>query len=286
MGETESNMFSNTLDSGLPPRVNKLSKIAIFYSYILIRIKYEFVYDNVDDEDLSSQELDEMFGDDEPDAFQSIVSSDTEDDGGGQSIDPDEIPDPDPIPQALMSDDDDDDGDDDSNGKRSPKISKVIGIGCAAFISILLISGYFLKNQVLDIFPAAAVIYDTIGLGSEEVGAGLKILSVKSSRGVEKGKETLIIRGQIKNISNIVRIVPMVQVDLFDGEGNSIQNAQVATLRNKLKPGKRVNFKARIIKPSPLARKLEVTFKTHDVDGTGLDKVSDSNDNKLIPTPQ
>ena len=68
-----------------------------------------------------------------------------------------------------------------------------------------------------------------IGMGSEELGAGLKILNVKSSRGTEKGQEVLIIRGQVKNISDIVRTVPMIQVDLFDGEGHSIQNSQASS---------------------------------------------------------
>ena len=215
-----------------------------------------------------------MFGDEEPDAFQSMVSSGSEDDGDGQSINLDDIPDPDPIPQALTSDDDDDDE------KKPPKTGKIIGISCATFISFLLISGYFLKSQILDIVPAAGVVYNIIGMGSEELGAGLKILNVKSTRSKEKGQEILFIRGQIKNISDIVRIVPVVQVDLFDGKGNSIQNSQVATIRNKLEPGKRVSFKARIIKPSPLARKLEVTFKIPEGDGAELDEATASSDGK------
>ena len=75
----------------------------------------------------------------------------------------------------------------------------------------------------------------------------------------------------------------MVQVDLFDGEGNSIQNSQVATLRNKLKPRKRVSFKLRITKPSPLARKLEVTFKTPEA---GLDEAPTTNNEKLKEATQ
>jgi hypothetical protein len=167
--------------------------------------------------------------------------------------------------------------------KSPPKTGKIISLACAAFISILLISGYFLKNQILDIVPAAAIIYDMIGLGGEELGAGLKILNVKSSRSKEKGQEILVVRGQIKNISDIVRIVPVVQVDLFDGEGNSIQNTQVATLRNKLKPRKRVSFKLRITKPSPLARKLEVTFKIPEV---GLDEATTNSNDKLKEATQ
>jgi hypothetical protein len=188
-----------------------------------------------------------------------MSASDSGDDGDGQLIDPDKIPDPDPIPQALTSVDDDDDDDDDK--KKHAKTGKIIGIACAIFIAILLVSGYFLKSLILDIVPDAAIIYDMVGMGNEEIGAGLKILNVKSSRETEKGQEIIVIRGRIKNISDIVRTVPIVQVDLFDGKGNSIQNTYVTPIRNKLEPRKQVSFKARLIKPSPKARKLEVTFK-------------------------
>jgi hypothetical protein len=227
-----------------------------------------------DEVDLSPQELDEMFGDEEPEALPSMSASDSDGDDG-QLIDPDEIPDPDPIPQALTSDEDDDD-----NREKPSKMGKVIGISFATFISIFLVSGYFLKSQILNIVPAAAVIYDMIGIGDEEIGAGLKILNVKSSRETEEGQEILIIRGRIKNISEIIRTVPIVQVDLFDGKGNSIQNTHVTPIRNKLEPRKQVSFKARLIKPSPMARKLEVTFKKFKGNDTELDKANVNSDKK------
>ena len=262
-----------------------------------------------DDPGLSSQELDEMFGDDDPEPFQSIITPDLED-GDDQSINPDDLPDPEPIPGVFTEDDDElepkpskdstpfesiispdlEDGDDQSfnpddlpdpepipgvftedDDELEPKprkIGQIIGISCAALIVILLISGFFLKTQITHMIPAATGIYDMIGIGGEEFGAGLKIQNVKSSRETEKGQEVLFIRGSVKNISDVVRTVPMIQVDLFDGDAHSIQSSHAAPVRNKLDPGKTVSFKARLVEPSPLARKLEVTFKKPE-DGEG-----------------
>ena len=189
-----------------------------------------------DDPGLSSQELDEMFGDDD-------------------------LPDPEPIPGVFTEDDDEPE-------PKPRKIGQIIGISCAALIVILLISGFFLKTQITHMIPAATGIYDMIGIGGEEFGAGLKIQNVKSSRETEKGQEVLFIRGSVKNISDVVRTVPMIQVDLFDGNARSIQSSHAAPVRNKLDPGKTVSFKARLVEPSPLARKLEVTFKKPE-DGEG-----------------
>ena len=205
------------------------------------------------DQSLSSHELDEMFVDDDSEPFQSIISPDSED-GDDQSINPDDIPDPEPIPGVFTQDDDE-------LEPKPRKIGKIIGISCAALIIILLISGFFLKTQITHMIPAAAGMYDMIGIGGEELGAGLKIQNVISSRETEKGQEVLIIRGLVKNISDVLQTVPMIQVDLFDGDAHSIQNSQAAPVRNKLDPGKVVGFKVRLVEPSPRARKLEVTFK-------------------------
>ena len=205
------------------------------------------------DQSLSSHELDEMFVDDDSEPFQSIISPDSED-GDDQSINPDDIPDPEPIPGVFTEDDDE-------LEPKPRKIGKIIGISCAALIVILLISGFFLKTQITHMIPAAAGIYDMIGIGGEELGAGLKIQNVISSRETEKGQEVLIIRGLVKSISDVLQTVPMIQVDLFDGDAHSIQNSQAAPVRNKLNPGKVVGFKVRLVEPSPHARKLEVTFK-------------------------
>ena len=194
-----------------------------------------------------------MFVDDDSEPFQSIISPDSED-GDDQSINPDDIPDPEPIPGVFTQDDDE-------LEPKPRKIGKIIGISCAALIIILLISGFFLKTQITHMIPAAAGIYDMIGIGGEELGAGLKIQNVISSRETEKGQEVLIIRGLVKNISDVLQTVPMIQVDLFDGDAHSIQNSQAAPVRNKLDPGKVVGFKVRLVEPSPRARKLEVTFK-------------------------
>jgi hypothetical protein len=141
------------------------------------------------------------------------------------------------------------------------KLDKIKGIHCAALIVTLLVAAYFLKNQIVHMFPATAGLYYVIGIGGEELGAGLKIQNVISSRKTEKGQEVLIIRGLVKNISDVLQTVPMIQVDLFDGDAHSIQNSQAAPVRNKLDPGKVVGFKVRLVEPSPRARKLEVTFK-------------------------
>ncbi len=201
---------------------------------------------------LSAQELDEMFGDDEPEAFQSIVTP--EDDDDDEDLNPDDIPEPDPIPQVFTADDDD-------TEPQPRRIGRIIAISSAVLLLVILGAGFFLKSQIVSMVPAAAGIYEMIGIGGEKFGAGLQINNVKSDYETEQGLEILVVRGSVANISDVERTVPVIQVDLYDADGHSIQKAEAVPVRNKLDAGQDVRFKARLVEPSPLARSIEVTFK-------------------------
>jgi hypothetical protein len=100
-----------------------------------------------------------------------------------------------------------------------------------------------------------------IGLGSESIGAGLQMKNIRSSRETENGQEILVVRGSVANISKVERTVPLIQVELNDAEGHSIQKALAAPIRNKLAAGEEASFKARLVEPSPLARQVVTTFQ-------------------------
>jgi len=201
-----------------------------------------------------------MFGDDdEPETISSMVDSGDLDDEP-DLIDPDELddlPDPDPIPQVFTSSES---GDDENGEPVKRSLGKIIGIAVGAVIVAFLVAAVVLKDTVVGMIPATAGIYDMIGLGGEELGAGLAIQKVKSARETEQGQEVLVVRGIVTNVSEIERRVPIIKVLLFDGEGHAIQDALAAALKNKLAPKASVSFKARLVEPSPLARRLEVTF--------------------------
>jgi len=208
---------------------------------------------------LSPEELDEMFGDDEPEGFQSIISpeDDDDDDGLDEFDDPDSIPEPDPIPQVFTADDDDPE-------PKPRRLGMIIGIVVAVLLLGLVAAGFFLKSQIIQMVPATEGIYKMFSFGSEELGAGLQIKPGTPTRENEKGLEILVIRGTVANISDIERTVPMIEVQLKDADGNTIQTAVAAPIRNKIGKGEEASFKARLVEPSPLARQVVTTFKAPD----------------------
>ena len=205
---------------------------------------------------LSPDQLDEMFGEDpKSDAFGTLNEQDGADEDG--TIDLDSIPDPEPIPGVFSSGDDEltDDGSVAKGGK-----GKIIGIAAAVLILALGGGLFFGRSFIIDMAPQAAGIYEMLDFGGAEIGEGLDIRNVKSLREVESGVDILIVRGQISNVSKEDRRVPMIQVVLYDGEGEVVQSTIAAPLKNRLPPGTSIGFSAKLPEPSALARRLEVPF--------------------------
>ncbi|MCW9002192.1 MAG: DUF3426 domain-containing protein, partial [Rhodospirillales bacterium] len=124
--------------------------------------------------------------------------------------------------------------------------------------------GYFARDMVLRLVPQAGAIYEMVGLGGEVLGAGLDIRSVKSDREVDQGKDVLVVWGSVVNISDMPRDVPPLKVSLYDADNEEIQFVVVMPAKSNLKPGDNIGFKARLSEPSPLARRVEVTFSEPD----------------------
>jgi len=209
---------------------------------------------------LSPDQLDEMFGEDVgSDAFGELEETGASDGGIDEAgiDDIDDIPDPDPIPEVFSADDDEFMRDDvvKTGGK-----GKIVGI--AAVVLILALGGgaFFGRSYIIEMVPQAAGIFEMLNFGGSEIGEGLDIRNVKSLREVESGVDILIVRGEISNVSEEERLVPMIRVVLYDGEGEEVQSTIAAPLKNRLPAGTAVGFSAKLPEPSALARRLEVTF--------------------------
>jgi hypothetical protein len=230
-----------------------------------------------EDDALSPEQLDEMFGEDtESDAFQSLADTspapddadetpagDAAGDADGE-VDLDAIPDPEPIP-AVFSPDEEDPLDDDDLKKGGK--GKIIGIAAVVVLIALGAGAFFGRSFIINLWPGAAEIYSMVSIGGDELGAGLDIRDVKSSREVESGVDVLVVRGVVANITEEDRMVPMIRVALYDGAGEEVQHVLATPLKNRLQPGTTIGFSAKLSEPSALARRLEVTFSEPDKTG-------------------
>jgi hypothetical protein len=135
----------------------------------------------------------------------------------------------------------------------------VVGATMIAVAALILA-----RDPIVAAVPGAAKIYGMVGLAGEELGAGLDIRDVHSTREPTGESETLVIEGVIANTSNGSKDVPLVRVALFDADDEELQFVTVSTDRLALPPGETVDFMARLENPAATARRIKVTFAPRD----------------------
>lgn len=230
--------------------------------------------DASDNEDLSADDIDSMFEDDDTAAatIHSIVEDDDDDDDDeAEDIsDLDELEEPEPIPQVFTASetgDDEDDFDDDDEDEDRPAKSggkKPIGKIILAVVLVLILglggAAFFFKDTVVGMVPSLESVYTAIGLIDDSPGAQLSINDVKSTRESIVGKDVLVVRGVLVNISDRESDVPMLELQLSDLDGKVLQSTQTAPLKTKLAAGEQIGFKIQLESPNDLARRMKVTF--------------------------
>ncbi len=215
------------------------------------------------EESLSQADLDAMFADaEEPEPMQSMVDSGggaKDDDDGDELEDLDDLDDPEPIPQVFTADEEEDDEEEETGGRRF-SIGKIVMVVVAVLLLSLVGVGVFMRGMVSEYVPGAAALYEMIGLGGEALGDGLAIRDPKGNRESIGGKDVLVVRGVIANVSEKARPVPMIKLMLLDLDGKAVQSTETAPLKTELNAGEQIGFRIELKDPSALARSLKVTF--------------------------
>jgi predicted Zn finger-like uncharacterized protein len=212
---------------------------------------------DTDDDDMGvlPNDIDDMFEDDEDiEPFESLINNDDEEDDLESIDSPDQMEDPDYIPDVFSAEEQEPD---DDLPKKSI-LGKVIAVFFVLLIGGLVAGTFFFKDELVAKVPQLNDVFKMIGF--HQVGDGLQIQRVEHAQETDQGLEVLVIRGQIENVADGPRPVPMVRAILFDAEGENIQHADVAPLKSELKKGEKMSFKIRVREPSPLRRRITVTF--------------------------
>jgi predicted Zn finger-like uncharacterized protein len=215
-----------------------------------------------EEESPSEEDLNDMFGEDEPKPPVSLMSDDNADvDDGFNSLD--DIPEPDPIPESLMSqdayDEDEDEDEDEDKNESGNSIGLILGVVFLMLITGTAVGGFFLRDMVQEMVPQTKPLYEMLGL-SDPLGTGLDIQDVRSQRGQEDENDILTVKGNIVNISEKLRMVPLIRISLFNAEDEEVQFINLTPDMAEIPAGEKMNFKGSIINPAPKAKKMEVTF--------------------------
>jgi len=211
--------------------------------------------EEADDTTALPADINDMFEDDEEiEPFQSLITNDDEEDALEDIETPDQMDDPDYIPEVFSADEQEPD----FEAEHKSPILKIILILFLMLIAAVAGGLFFFKDEVTKLVPQLGQVYEMIGF--TQVGEGLQIQRESKARDNDQGIEVLVARGEIANVSDKLRQVPMLRAILLDGEEKALQHVDMAPIKSELKPGERISFKLQIREPSPLARRMKVTF--------------------------
>jgi uncharacterized membrane protein len=218
---------------------------------------------------LSEAELTAMFKDQpEPELLESLSSEKAEKEEPAPT-DIEKIPDPEPIPQSLAPAE----AEDEEQPKKKGRLRLILLIVVAVLLIGALAGLFLARHMIMAALPWTAAIYGAVGLG-ESLGGGLDIRNVRSERETEGGIEILYVRGVVANVSDKPREVPLIRVVLYDASGKEVQSTVVTPAKPQIEAGGNIAFRGRISDPSPLARRIEVTFVKTDPKDKGKDKAA------------
>lgn len=116
------------------------------------------------------------------------------------------------------------------------------------------------RGRVVSMLPAAARFYALAGFPVSDVGAGLVFRNVTTSRDMDNGLPTLVIEGEVTNVSSVTRAVPKLVAILRDRGEHELQEQNFAVDAASLLPGQSVPFHTAISQPAEEASGVIVTF--------------------------
>ena len=133
-------------------------------------------------------------------------------------------------------------------------------IVATVFLSLILglAGGVFLgKDYIVKLYPPAAKYLAMVGLRSKfAVGAGLRIRNQRAAWDEKTG--ALTVSGLVSNVSEEVRMVPMIKISLTDIKGGEVQSLLVEPDVMELPPLENMPFQAVVDNPDGRARGMNI----------------------------
>lgn len=145
------------------------------------------------------------------------------------------------------------------------KRSSLIGLS----VVILLVGVFFVsvlmgRNQIVKHWPAAALMYDVVGLHVPVIGEGLRFENIRTSYDTNvEGEQIILLQGEIKNFSSETRSVPLVAIKPFEETNKILAKAKVKIENDSLKAGEVTKFTSEV----PATTKLNPQDKFVFIDG-------------------
>ena len=150
---------------------------------------------------------------------------------------------------------------------RQARLKHLRGWGAlAAFIALPFAAAAAFPENVVTLAPAAAPLYQRIGMDVNIYG--LEIRNLEQKHLIDGEARVLAIKGEILNISGKDRKVPGLRLALLNELGEEAYAWTVESGVRPLRPGEATVFTTRVQAPPEAAQKIEIRFARRDEMGS------------------
>ncbi len=137
-------------------------------------------------------------------------------------------------------------------------------VGWAALVLIIAAisgGGYFARYKIVALWPPAATLYALLDPGMARVNAlGIELRDVTAKFSTEDDTQVLLVSGKITSISDVVRTIPRIRINLLDKDEKEIFYWTFSVEKTELEPRASVPFSTRLANPPAKIAGLEATF--------------------------
>lgn len=144
-----------------------------------------------------------------------------------------------------------------------PRSWSALGWGVYVLVLVAILAGglWWARDQVVGYWPGTARYYEMLGIPVASAQVNLELHKVTTSRDTENGLPTLVIQGEVVNVSKVAQNVPKLKVILQDNNKHELQSWSFTVTDDRLLPGASVPFRTSIAQPSEAATGVVVTFE-------------------------
>lgn len=143
------------------------------------------------------------------------------------------------------------------------KRRRLSAVGWTAYAVVLagIIAGglWWTREHVVSRWPSAARYYQMLGIPVEAAQGSFDFHNVTPIRDIENGLPTLVIQGEVVNVSSVARQVPKLKVTLLDSSSRELQSWSFTVSDDRLLPGASVPFRTSIAQPNEAATMIKVS---------------------------
>ncbi|MBP2303279.1 zinc-ribbon domain-containing protein [Azospirillum picis] len=122
-------------------------------------------------------------------------------------------------------------------------------------------AAYLARGQIVRGWPAAALLYETVGLPVEPPGAGLELRNIHSGQTLENGKAVLQLSGEVVNSTGDERELPPLYAVTIGADHKPLRSWALHLSDKVLAPGATATFQHSQPDPGPVTE-LTITFAT------------------------